>query len=135
MQHYPAGQGRRTLKEMAPSLQLPVSPTAHTAAAVTALRAARRQIPCPGSICAALDLADPAGELPPEVYREAVAALDVAARVFGHATAAGVGAHHDDAALATDIAIYHLTGAAADGDAALTAFRRAAGPLLEPTRD
>lgn len=115
-------------------MQLAVSPTAHTAAAVTALRAARRQIPCPGSVCAALDLADPDGGLPPQVYEEAVAALDVAARVFGHESAAGAGGHHDDAALLIDIAVYHLTGAAPDGTAALTAFRRAAGPLLEPTR-
>lgn len=119
---------------MAASPQLPVSPTPYTAAAVTALRAARRQIPCPGSICAALDFADPDGALPRQVYEEAVTALDVAARVFGHDSAAGVGAHHDDAALLVDIAIYHLTGAAGDAAAALTAFRRAAGPLLEPTR-
>jgi hypothetical protein len=116
------------------STRLAVSPTPHTAAAVTALRGARRQIPCPGSVCAALDLADPAGELPAPAYAEAVFALDVAARVFGHGSAAAVGAHHDDAALLCDIAVYHLTGAEPDLPAALVAFRRAGGPLLDPTR-
>jgi hypothetical protein len=116
------------------STRLAVSPTPHTATAVTALRDARRQIPCPGSVCAALDLADLDGDLPAPAYAEAVAALDVAARVFGHACAAAVGAHHDDASLLCDIAVYHLTGAESDVRAALVAFRRAAGPLLEPTR-
>ena len=116
------------------TIQLPVSPTPHTATAVTALRDARRQIPCHGSICAALDLADPEGELPAPAYAEAVFALDVAARVFGHDSAANVGAHHDDAALLCDIAVYHLTGAEPDIQAALIAFRRAAGPLLDHTR-
>ena len=45
-----------------------------------------------------------------------------------------VGAHCDDAALVFDIAVYHLTGSAGDIPAALGAFRRAAGPLLERTR-
>ena len=61
-------------------------------------------------------------------------ALDVGARVFGHVTATEVGAHCDDAALVLDVAVYHLTGSAADIPAALEAFRRAAGPLLERTR-
>jgi hypothetical protein len=115
-------------------LELPVSPTVHTAAAVRAVRAARALVPCHGSLCAALDLADPGGALDPDAYREAVEALDVAARVFGHDTATQVGAHCEDAALVFDIAVYHLTGAAADIPAALLAFRRAAGPLLERTR-
>jgi hypothetical protein len=115
-------------------LELPVSPTPHTAAAVRAIRDARGQVPCHGSLCAALDLADPEGALVADAYGEAVAALDVAARVFGHDAATEVGAHCEDAALVFDIAVYHLTGAAADIPAALDAFRRAAGPLLERTR-
>ena len=114
--------------------ELSVSPTAHTAAAVRAIRDARAQIPCQGSLCAALDLADPDGTLDQDAYREAVAALDVGARVFGHDAATDVGAHCDDAALVLDIAAYHLTGSGADVPAALEAFRRAAGPLLERTR-
>ena len=106
-------------------LELSVSPTAHTAAAVRAVRDARAQVPCHGSLCAALDQ---------DAYREAVEALDIAARVFGHDTATQVGAHCEDAALVFDIAVYHLTGAAADIPAAFVAFRRAAGPLLERTR-
>src|SRR6185503_3429258 len=106
-------------------LELSVSPTAHTAAAVRAVRDARAQVPCRGSLCAALAQ---------DAYREAVEALDIAARVFGHDTATQVGAHCEDAALVFDIAVYHLTGAAADIPAALVAFRRAAGPLLERTR-
>lgn len=115
-------------------LQLSVAPTAHTAGAVRLLRAARRQVPCAGSLCAAVDLADPEGALAPEVYAEAVAALDVGARVFGYDRATEIGAHGDDAALVVDVAVYSLTGAASDVPAALVAFRRAAGPLLEPTR-
>jgi ABC-type Co2+ transport system permease subunit len=115
-------------------MELSVSPTPHTAAAVRVIRDARLQIPCHGSLCAALDLADPDGTLDPEVYSEAVTALDVGARVFGHDTATEVGAHCDDAALVLDVAVYHLTGSAADIPAALAAFRRAAGPLLERTR-
>ena len=115
-------------------LQLSVSPTPHTAEAVGVLRAARRQVPCAGSLCAAVDLADPAGEVFPEVYGETIAALDVGARVFGFDSATEIGAHSDDAALVIDVAVYHLTGAAGDISAALNAFRRAAGPLLEPTR-
>jgi hypothetical protein len=115
-------------------LELPVAPTPHTAAAVRAIRDARAQVPCHGSLCAALDLADPAGTLDADAYREAVTALDVAARVFGRDFATEIGAHCEDAALVFDIAVYHLTGAAADIPAALGAFRRAAGPLLERTR-
>jgi len=115
-------------------LELPVAPTPHTAAAVRAIREARVQVPCHGSLCAALDLADPAGALDPDAYGEAVAALDVAARIFGHDAATEIGAHCEDAALVFDIAVYHLTGAAADIPAAMEAFRRAAGPLLERTR-
>src|SRR5918911_1731623 len=65
-----------------PVPELSVAPTAHTAAAVRAVREARGQVPCHGSLCAALDLADPAGTLDPAAYHEAVGALDVAARVF-----------------------------------------------------
>jgi len=64
----------------------------------------------------------------------AVAALDVGARVFGYDSATEIGAHGGAAALVVDIAVYNLTGAAADIPAALNAFRRAAGPLLESTR-
>jgi hypothetical protein len=116
------------------SLELRVAPTPHTAAAVRAIRDARAQIPCHGSLCAALDLADPAGALEPDAYGEAVAALDVGARVFGRDAATDVGAHCEDAAFVFDIAVYHLTGSGADIPAALDAFRRAAGPLLERTR-
>ena len=116
-------------------MELSVSPTPHTAAAVRAIRDARAQIPCHGSLCAALDLADPDGALDPRRLRARPStALDVGARVFGHVTATEVGAHCDDAALVLDIAVYHLTGSAADIPAALEAFRRAAGPLLERTR-
>jgi hypothetical protein len=115
-------------------LQLRVSPTAHTAEAVRVLRKARRQVPCAGSLCAAVDLTDPSGTLAAEVYAECIAALDVGARVFGYAAATEIGAHSDDAALVVDVAVYNLTGAIADIAAALNAFRRAAGPLLEPTR-
>jgi hypothetical protein len=119
---------------VAPQQQLSVAPTPHTEAAVRLLRAARRQVPCAGSLCAALDLADPAGAVNPDAYSEAVAALDVGARVFGYDAATEIGAHSAAAALVVDVAVYHLTGAAADIPAALNAFRRAAGPLLEPTR-
>jgi hypothetical protein len=119
---------------VAPQLQLSVAPSPHTAAAVRLLRAARHRIPCAGSLCAALDLADPAGAVGPDAYAESVAALDVGARVFGYDAATEVGAHSHDAVLVADIAVYNLTGAAADIPAALNAFRRAAGPLLEPTR-
>jgi hypothetical protein len=119
---------------VAAQLQLSVSATPHTTAAVRALREARRQIPCAGSLCAALDLADPAGSVAPDAYAEAVAALDVGARVFGYDAATEIGAHGDVAALVIDVAVYNLTGAAADIPAALNAFRRAAGPLLESTR-
>jgi hypothetical protein len=111
-------------------LQLSVTVTPFTAAAVTALRGARAAVPCAGSVCAALDAADPDGDLDPAAYCEAVEALDVGARVFGHSCATAVGAHHDDAALVFDIAVYHLTGSPSDVPSALTAFRRAAGPLL-----
>jgi hypothetical protein len=114
--------------------QLSVAPTPHTAAAVRLLREARRQIPCDGSLCAALDLADPAAAVVAGAYAEAVAALDVAARVFGCQAATDIGAHSGAAALVVDVAVYSLTGAAADIPAALNAFRRAAGPLLESTR-
>jgi hypothetical protein len=119
---------------VAPHLQLSVAPTPHTAAAVRLLRGARRQIPCTGSLCAALDLADPAGAVEPDAYAEAVAALDVGARVFGYSAATGIGAHSSAAALVVDVAVYNLTGAVTDVPAALNGFRRAAGPLLEPTR-
>lgn len=119
---------------VAPRLQLSVAPTPHTAAAVRLLREVRRQVPCAGSVCAALDLADPAGGVAPDAYAEAVAALDVGARVFGYDAATEIGAHSDDAALVADVAVYNLTGSAVDVPAALSAFRRAAGPLLEPTR-
>jgi hypothetical protein len=119
---------------VAPELQLSVAPTSHTASAVRLLRAARRQIPCVGSLCAALDLADPAGEVAPEAYAEAVSALDVGARVFGYDAATEIGAHSGSAALVVDVAVYSLTGAVTDIPAALNGFRRAAGPLLEPTR-
>ena len=117
-----------------PHLHLSVAPTLHTAAAVRLLRDARRQVPCGGSLCAALDLADPAGSVEPDVYAEAVKALDVGARVFGCEAATEIGAHDGAAALVVDIAVYNLTGAPADIPAALNAFRRAAGPLLESTR-
>ena len=119
---------------MNPELQLRISPTPHTAAAVGALRAAREAFPLAGSVCAALDAGDPDGLLDSGAYREALTALDVAARVFGHEWAVDVGAHQRDAALLVDIAMFHLTGAPSDQGAAITAFRRAAGPLLEPTR-
>jgi hypothetical protein len=115
-------------------LQLSVSPTPHTAQAVGVLRAARRHVPCAGSLCAAVDLADPAGAVPPEVYAESIAALDVGARVFGFDSATEIGAHCDAAALVIDVAVYHLTGATGDIPAALNAFHRAAGPLLDGTR-
>lgn len=54
--------------------------------------------------------------------------------MFGHAAATDIGAYSDDAALVFDIAAYHLTGSEGDIPAALSAFRRAAGPLLERTR-
>jgi len=117
-----------------PTTRLSVAPTPHTAAAVRALRSARRQVPCAGSLCAAVDRADPAGAMPAAAYSECIAALDVGARVFGYDAATEIGAHCDDAALVIDVAVYHLTGAAGDIPAALNAFRRAAGPLLEPTR-
>jgi hypothetical protein len=119
---------------VAPELQLSVVPTPHTATAVRLLREARRRVPCAGSLCAALDLADPAGAVSPEAYAEAVAALDVGGRVFGYDAATEIGAHSGAAGLVVDVAVYNLTGAAADVPAALNAFRRAAGPLLEPTR-
>jgi hypothetical protein len=119
---------------VAAQLQLSVAPTPHTAAAVRLLREARRRLPCAGSLCAALDRADPAGTVSPDAYAEAVAALDVGARVFGYDAATEIGAHGAAVALVVDVAVYHLTGAAADIPAALNAFRRAAGPLLEPTR-
>jgi hypothetical protein len=119
---------------MSPDLRLPVAPTAHTADAVRLLRDARRLVPCPGSLCAAVDRADPEGALGAAVYAECIAALDVAARVFGYDAATEIGAHTDDAALVCDVAVYNLTGAASDIPAALRAFRRAAGPLLEPTQ-
>ena len=119
---------------MSLDLQLRVSPTPHTADAVTALRAARETIPLAGSICAALDAGDPEGRLDQGAYAEALFALDVAARVFGRDSAIDIGAHQPDAALVVDIAVYHLTGAPSDLEAALIAFRRAAGPLLELTR-
>ena len=119
---------------MSTPTQLSVTPTPHTAEAVRVLRGARRQVPCAGSLCAAVDLADPAGAVTAAAYSECIAALDVGARVFGYDTATEIGAHSDDAALVIDVAVYHLTGAAGDIPAALNAFHRAAGPLLEPTR-
>jgi hypothetical protein len=116
------------------ALQLPVMVTPHTATAVTALRQGRELVPCAGSVCRALDTADPNGDLEADAYAEAVEALDVAARVFGHGCAADVGAHDADTALLFDIAVYHLTGSPADVPAALAAFRRAAGPLLPRVR-
>ena len=116
------------------SLELPVAPTPHTAAAVRALRDARLQIPCHGSVCAALNLADPDGVLPSEAYAEAVEALDVAARVFGLPAATLAGAHCEDAAFLFDVAVYNLTGAGSDIPAALRAFSRAAGALLDQPR-
>jgi hypothetical protein len=114
--------------------QLSVTPTPHSAEAVRVLRSARREVPCAGSLCAAVDLADPDGAVAADAYTECVTALDVGARVFGYDAATEIGAHSDDAALVIDVAVYHLTGAAGDIPAALNAFRRAAGPLLEPTR-
>ena len=119
---------------MGSRIQLSVALTPHTAAAVRLLRRARRQVPCAGSLCAALDLADPAGDVAPEAYAEAVSALDVGARVFGYDAAIEIGAHSRPAALVIDVAVYSLTGAVTDVPAALNAFRRAAGPLLESTR-
>jgi hypothetical protein len=116
------------------ALQLSVTVTAHTATAVCALREARGVIPCAGSLAAALDRADPAGLLHPNAFAEALEALDVAARVFGHRSAIVIGAHHPDAALVFDVAVYHLTGAPGDVPAALIAFRRAAGPPLPGLR-
>src|SRR5436190_20816363 len=116
------------------ALQLPVTVTRHTATAVRALRDARAAIPCDGSLAAALDRADPAGALDPQAFAEALEALDVGARVFGHRSAIVVGAHDPDAALVFDVAVYHLTGSPADVPAALIAFRRAAGPLLPELR-
>jgi hypothetical protein len=78
------------------SLQLAVAATPQTAAAARMLRAARAQVPCRGSICAAIDLSDPDGVVQSDVYREAVAALDVGARVFGHPAATGIGAHCEE---------------------------------------
>ena len=78
---------------MLPDDQLRVSPTPHTAAAVRVLRSARSSFPLAGSICAALDAADPDGRLDSGAYAEAVTALDVAARVFGHEGAVDVGGH------------------------------------------
>jgi hypothetical protein len=117
-----------------PPPPLPIAPTAHTATVVATLRRARGLVPCAGSICAALDAADPDGELPADAYAEAVAALRVGALVFGIDDPAQVGGHHPDAALVFDIACYHLTGAAPDAVHALRAFARAAGPPLEPVR-
>jgi hypothetical protein len=114
-------------------LALAVSPTPHTAQAVLLLRAGRGQVPRPGSICAALDAADPAAAAA-AAYAEALAALDVGARVFGYDEAARIGAHDTDAAGVFDVAVYNLTGAPADVPAALEAFARAAGPMLAPTR-
>ena len=119
---------------MSLDVQLRVSPTPHTADAVTALRAARETIPLPGSICAALDAGDPDGLLDQSAYAEALFALDVAARVFGRTSAIDIGAHQSDAALVLDIAVYHLTGAPSDLDAALTPFGGLPGRCLEPTR-
>ncbi len=113
---------------------LPIHPTEHTAAVVAALRRAQTLIPCEGSICAALDAADPRCELPPAAYAEAVAALRVGALVFGIEDPSSIGGHQEDAAHVFDIAVYNLTGAAADVPAALQAFTRAAGPQLEPLR-
>jgi hypothetical protein len=115
-------------------IQLSVTPTPHTAEAVRVLRQARRHVPCAGSLCAAIDASDPSGSLAAEVYAECIAALDVGARVFGFDAATEIGGHCDDAALVVDVAVYHLTGAGGDVPAALNAFRRAAGPLLERTR-
>jgi hypothetical protein len=117
-----------------PAHQLEINPTDNTADVVAALRLARTLMPREGSICAALDAADPAGELSPDAYGEAVAALKVGALVFGIDDPACVGAHQPDAAYVFDIAVYNLTGAQADVPAALAAFSRAAGPELEPTR-
>ena len=116
-----------------PSLRLPIHPTPHTAAVVGALRRARDLIPCGGSLCAALDAADSDGELSGPAYREALAALEVGALVFGAGAPTRIGAHDPDAAGVVDVAIYHLTGAVADVGPALAAFRRAAGPPLQPT--
>ena len=114
--------------------QLPIHPTEHTAAVVAALRRGRRLVPCQGSICAALDAADPACELSPAAYAEAVAALRVGALVFGIDDPASIAGGQADAAYVFDIAVYNLTGSAADVPAALRAFTRAAGPPLEPLR-
>ena len=118
----------------APTHQLPINPTENTHDVVSVLRRARTLVPCDGSVCAALDAADPAGELSAAAYGEAVAALKVGSLVFGIADPACVGAHQADAAYVFDIALYNLTGAHADVPAALAAFSRAAGPDLEPTR-
>ena len=54
--------------------------------------------------------------------------------MFGYDVATDIGAHCGSAALVIDVAVYNLTGALTDIPAALNGFRRAAGPLLEPTR-
>jgi hypothetical protein len=114
--------------------RLSTTVTSHTTAAVKTLREARMKVPCGGSLAAALDRADPQGRLHPAAFAEALEALDVAARVFGHRSAIVVGAHDADAAYVFDVAIYNLTGDTADVPAALLAFRRAAGPLLPGLR-
>ena len=119
---------------MAIPLQLPVTVTPHTADAVRLLRDARTRVPCTGSLCAALDAADPDGAAACEVYAEALFALDVAARVFGLDAATCIGAHQPEAVLVIDVGVYHLTGAPTDLRPALVAFRRAAGPPLEPVQ-
>jgi hypothetical protein len=117
-----------------PGLHLAISPTEHTAAVVAALRRGRAAIPRAGSICAALDAADPAGQLSAAAFGEALAALKVGALVFGIEQPAAIGAQDPDAAYVFDLAIYHLTGSPADTRAALEAFRRAAGPPLPVPR-
>jgi hypothetical protein len=113
---------------------LPHAPSRTPPRHLAALRRGRAAIPRAGSICAALDVADPAGQLSAAAFGEALAALKVGALVFGIEQPAAIGAQDPDAAYVFDLAIYHLTGSPADTRAALEAFRRAAGPPLPVPR-
>jgi hypothetical protein len=115
-------------------LQLRIEPTLYTAQVVSLLRRAQAQLPCGGSLADALRSADPDGLQPDEALAEARDALRVGALVFGHESAAAIGAQQADAAGVFDVAVYHLTGSPADVVPALAAFRRAAGPLLAAPR-
>jgi hypothetical protein len=110
--------------------QLRIAPTPHTAAAVALLRRARALVPGAGSLAGLVH--EVAAGSQAEALAEALAALRVGALVFGRDDASAVGAQRADAVGVVDVALYHLTGAPADVAPALAAFRRAAGPLLEP---